>query len=770
MSNKDRQFGEKRFLLIVFGVNFAIAFLSLIYFIISSKGLFTLVDDFDAQQIPFNMLCNQAVKTGDVFWNWNIDIGSDFVSTFSFYNLGSPFFWITLLFPPIAFPYLIGWIYMFKYALAGLFSYMFIHRFVRNKKAALLGSMLYAFSGFQSCNLVFYHFHDVVAFFPLLMIGLEKLHTEKKRGYFAFAIFLNALLNYFFFIGEVIFLVIYYVVRFLLPEWKDCDYKTQLRRIGSCFLEGVIGVAMAAVLFVPSILSILQNPRVSNHLGGSEGLVYDTANVLANLKGLFFAADSMKNQASVMPMNWYSVGAYLPMVGLLLVVVYVWNRKDWISRLLKICAVIAFIPLLNNMFVMFTSEYYRRWYYMPVLIMALASSLVVEHRRKFNYKKPVLWTLGIMLAFVAYVTLYPWTWSSDQDRGINSPLIFSYQCLISIGGVILTYAIIRYSKSYFMRKMLICVACFCGVTTAATVVQYQHASGFDSSIQVHQDIVNTGTALDPDILPYRYKIYDEYNNRSMAGAVPCRSSFNSTISPFIADFYDALGEPRHVISPEGPEGTNELLSVGYYVMNEPWAFPAERQYDNGNQEIYVYRGTYMLPIGFTYNTYMLKSDYDDVDDDLKALAMLKTLVIKDEDEADVSKVLRKYDPERDGDYDLDYKGTIISERSAEVSENFWYNSTGFGSNITTDSAKYAFFSVPCNKGWSVKVNGTEESIVNINGLMAVKLQKGHNEIEFSYENKGLKYGAILSVIGFISFIGYLMINKRREQQVSTHAM
>lgn len=91
-----RSFVEKlkknRFLLVVFGINFALAFLSLIFFIVKGGGVLTLTDDFNAQEIPFNMLTNTAIKSGDVFWNWNIDIGSDFVETFSFYNLGSPFF------------------------------------------------------------------------------------------------------------------------------------------------------------------------------------------------------------------------------------------------------------------------------------------------------------------------------------------------------------------------------------------------------------------------------------------------------------------------------------------------------------------------------------------------------------------------------------------------------------------------------------------------------------------------------------------------------
>lgn len=766
MRNLVEKIKKNRFLFVVFGINFAVALLSFGYFMAKNGGLFTLVDDFDAQEIPFNIFCNQAIKSGDVFWNWNIDIGSDFVTTFSFYNLGSPFFWITLLFPAKAFPYLMGWVYMLKYAAAGLFGYLYINRFVKNKNAALIGSMLYAFSGFQSCNLVFYHFHDVVALFPLLLIGLEKLQAEKKKGVFAFAVFINALLNYFFFIGEVIFVMIYYVIRFLLPDIKD--FKTmlpsQLKRIGICILEGVIGVAMAAVLFVPSILGILQNTRVSEHMMASEGLTYDTSNFLSILKGMFFPSDIMRSQSAIQEMNWYSVSAYLPLVGMFLVLVYVWNKKkDWISVLLKVCLVIAFVPLLNNLFVMFQREYYRRWYYMPVLIMAMASALVIEKREEYQLKKPFLVTCAILAGYAAYMTLYPWEWSNDQASGILRPMVFAVICLLGGAGVLFTYLIMKYVKRQYLRIITGAVACFCCITTILNIFLYQQGSEYDSSIEAYNDIIVTGQELEKDVLPHRYRIYNWYYNRNLAGYIPSRNSFNSTISPSIFEFYDALGTPRHVSGPDGPEGTNEILAVGYYVQDGPWPDPLYQSFDNGYRTVYIYKDYGALPIGFTYDTYITKSEFEKTDSSLRAMMMLKTLVIADQDEETVSQVLKKYNEETDGGYEIALKHDIIRDHLSEASQDFWYNSKGFGSNITADSDKYAFYSVPYSDGWSATVNGEAAEIIKINGLMAVKIQEGENIIAFSYMNKGLKYGLILSAVGFIVWIGYVLYYRKRKK-------
>ena len=161
----------RRWLLLAFVLNFAIAAAALLPYMIRDGGLLLVAADFDAEQLSYNMLCNNAIKSGEVLWNWRIDIGSDFVSSFSFYTLGSPFFWLSFLFPASAFPYLVGWIYVLKYAVAGLTSFAYFRRSA-SEKSALLGSVLYAFSGFSCINVVFYHFHDVIALFPLLMLSL----------------------------------------------------------------------------------------------------------------------------------------------------------------------------------------------------------------------------------------------------------------------------------------------------------------------------------------------------------------------------------------------------------------------------------------------------------------------------------------------------------------------------------------------------------------------------------------------------------------------
>ena len=73
----------RRWLLLAFVLNFAIAAAALLPDMIRDGGLLLVAADVDAEQRSYNMLSNNASKSGEVQWKWRIDIGSEFVYTFS---------------------------------------------------------------------------------------------------------------------------------------------------------------------------------------------------------------------------------------------------------------------------------------------------------------------------------------------------------------------------------------------------------------------------------------------------------------------------------------------------------------------------------------------------------------------------------------------------------------------------------------------------------------------------------------------------------------
>lgn len=729
------------------------------YFILKEGGLFTLYADFNNQQIPFNILANDAIKSGEVFWNWNIDLGSSFIGAFSFYNLGSPFFWITLLFPPRMFPYLIGIIYILKYTIAGLTSFAYIQMFVKDKRYAVLASALYSFSGFQSVNLLFYHFHDAVALFPLMLWGIEKLISEKKRAIFALTVFINALLSYFFFVGEVIFVIIYFLVRFFMTKegrWKKVLY---------CLGEGVLGTMMASILMLPSIFFVLSNPRVEAHISGIEAIAFDPLKYLVILRALFFPGENMSHSSCVFLSDFSSCSAYLPMVGIVLVIAFILTKpRTWMSKMLIISFVISMIPILGSMFYLFNAVVYQRWYYMPILLMALVSAKVLENRKEYKVFSGIVVSVFFWILLTAIVYFYGKVAGSEL---VFRPTVFGSISLISIVGILLTYFIvikIKNNKAY-RSSLYIFIALFCILTTGLNVVLYRRASGTSSEDWYKKNIESTSQIKTFDD---QYRFNTDNNLVTMTVPLAGIGSWNSTVSPGIFEFYEALGLERTIVNPEAWEGTTELLAGKYSIEDEKkeeGVLVQTIKTENGAK--YIYENPNTLPIGYTYDTYMKKSDFLELPAELRSLAMIKTLIIPDDKEEEIKKVLRKYSEDIDGEISLENKNEDIQQHLTEIGEEFERSTKGVSMTMDADKDKYAFFSVPVDSGWSAMVNGEKTEILDINGLMAVKINEGSNEIMFIYEVPFLKAGSILSVCGFIIW-GIYFVKERNYRKLKIH--
>ena len=151
--------GNRHYLALTFAAALVTAGLIFVPFIIWNGGVFYYFGDFNVQEIPFYQLLHSQVRSGDMGWNHLTDLGTDTIASYSFYLLGSPFFWMTIPFPNEFVPYLIGPLLILKFACAASAAYLWLRRYVRFPGHAVIGGLLYAFSGFSVYNVFFFHFH-----------------------------------------------------------------------------------------------------------------------------------------------------------------------------------------------------------------------------------------------------------------------------------------------------------------------------------------------------------------------------------------------------------------------------------------------------------------------------------------------------------------------------------------------------------------------------------------------------------------------------------
>lgn len=755
-----------------FLINLAVALAAVAPSIIGNNGYMAMSHDFSAQEITFNMLMNDTVKSGNLLWNWGIDLGSNFLEAFSFYNVGSIFFWFTLLFPAGYMTRVMGWMIILKYAVAGAASAAYFGRHIKNKTLVIFASLLYAFSGFQCSTVVFYHFQDQAALFPLLLIGLELLVEEKKRGRLAIACVLNLLSNYVFFVGEILFLVAYYVFRYLVPQIKakGRTFREYARPILDCMLEGIIGISAAGVILVPAVYGTLANSRISSHITGDAWLTMTSRDWLLLLKAVLVPAEAMNSTSSITGADWMSNAAYLPMAGLVLVLAYMFTKKDWISGMLKLGMVVAAVPVLNSVFMFFNVAPYRRWYYMVILIMALASAKVLERTDEYRIRAAAACTA--FLYGIYWIMLNVAKWDAYGTELVLRRKWYYFGMAVGIGGTIATLVVVKWvRKSLCSRVMCALTALFSCLVLTATVYEYGATTdntGLDFKVfedtygeSVDHYLTEIPRMLDRDVLPYRY-YFDEwightYYNLAMANSLPSINSFISTVHPSIMEFYDLLGPGRLTWTNAENTGTRELLSARYVVSaaRQPeYEYLSELTNSNG-QTMYLYENTDALPMGFTYDHFIARSEFEALDLALRPGAMLGTLVVRDEDAEKAAEVIPHAPEAFLADLSQEQRKEFISQRKKEASTSFVQGDNFFEAHITAGSDKYAFFSVPYDKCWNAEVNGQEQEILNINGLMAVRVSEGENVISFRYEYAPLKYGILLSVIGAAAYAVYL---------------
>lgn len=744
-------------------------------FVILDKGVFLLYGDYNVQQIPFYQIAHDAIRNGNLGWNWNTDLGANFIGSYSFYLLGSPFFWITIPFPTSWLPYLMAPLFVLKFALAAVTGYALIRRFTKTPHMAFIGGLLYAFSGFMIYNIFYNHFHEVVVFFPLLLIGLEELVVNNRRGLFALAVACNLIINYYFFVAEVVFLVLYFTTRCLSK-----GFPITIRKFLFLALESVLGSLIGMALLLPSALMVLQNPRVSHMLTGFNMLFYPKEQKYGLiLQSLFFPPDmpAFPNFFPDADAKWYSVAAYLPMFGMCGVLSFLRDkRNNWLKYLLLSLFVMMMIPFLNSMFNGFNSSFYTRWFYMLTLMMALATALALENPR-VDMKFGIKFNMVVVLAF-SVIGILPKTKDEQLIWGHlpNYPAMFWINVLIALGGVALTFFLcyrFRKNPKLFYRGSIVCL---CGFILIYSVAQIAWGKS-RTSPYTYNNIVEQGLNAEFDLEQDGFFRIDVYNdsytdNWAMFWQLPSIQAFQSTVPASIMQFYPKMGISRDVASriPAGEyDALREFLSVKYiFVENDehhkqesPRLPPGFTFYQHQNG-FDIYENQHFLPMGFCFDQYLTESDWNGVSEKQRDRLLLKGVVLTDDQVNKYSSFLSKLTNSSGLDHLTDADMLNDTDKLQQNSaDSFAISNSGFQAEIHSSKESLALFTVPYESGWTATVNGEPVEIEQADfGFMAVAVGAGNNHIEFTYHTPGFAVALCITGGGIVLYLGYLIWNRR----------
>ena len=741
-------------------------------------GYFHYAGDFNDQQINFYQYANSFVKQGGTF-SWATDLGSGFVNSYSFYLLGSPFFWLSLLVPARFMPWMMVPLLCLKIALAGGGAYLWARRWVRDEEWSMVAGCLYAFSGFTVYNIFFNHFIDVVALFPYMLASLDDAVLSGKKGRFPFWVAVNLLNNYFFFAGQAVFLVIYF---FCMLAGRA--YKIGPRKFAALAGETVLGCALGCVLLLPAGLSLLQNPRTIDPFTGYGYLFYGKSQQYG---AIFYSAFLMPDAPYFKDMfqegilKHTSLTAYLPLVGAAGGLAFCRARgRHPFTYILKVCVVCAFVPVLNSAFYALNASYYARWYYMPILALCGATCYLLSRPALAERKLPRAFRLTSFITLTAAV--FAFVPNEDEDGNFKLGVLDEPARFWAVFGVTVLGIVIFALLWHFCRQkrqwgsiMTAAVLGFSLVygTLHLSLTKYaQWDVDGDLIAETYGSTQEISAALPEDTF-YRLDAYGAHNNLGLWFDRSCLQFFNSTVAPSIMEFYPEVGVKRDVNSKPDAEnyGLRGLLSVRYTLVakdkEDEWtekALPGWQR--SGETAAYaIYENENWVPMGFTYDYYVTADQLDRVSETERAQILCRALLLNEDQVSAFDTLLQPLPDEELTNRSEDaYAADCAARRAGAVAE-FTATDTGFTAHTNYDTDELVFFSVPYDDGFTATVNGAPAGVEKVDdGLMAVYAPAGENKIEFTYHTPGLKLAAGINAAALVLYGVYLAILRKKSRE------
>ena len=460
----------------------------------------------------------------------------------------------------------------------------------------------------------------------------------------------SALVNYFFFFGMVVFTVIYWFVRLL-----SRNIKVTFKGFLVIAFEAVLGLAISAVLLLPSFLALMNNSRLSELQLGWNAITYGREQIYLNIfQSLFFPPD-IPARPVFFPgaeVKWSSVAAWLPVFSVVPVfAVMQQKKKSFLRRILGISFFMALVPVLNSAFYMFNTAYYARWYYMPILMMCLATATTIEDS-EIEWNTPFKWVMGITLGIAAVIGLFP-DKNSDgklifglytQDSSSIYIVRFVITAAIAILGLLALKVILPYLKTNFKRfcnvsvAMIMAFSMVYGVVFIATGKTHSYE---EKSVLIDQ-LLESDLKL-PEEDNYRIDVYEGVDNTAMFLSCDSINAFHSIVPTSVTEFWEYVGEERGVASRPtiNSLGARSLLSVKYLLdregKNTENCFEDEMGLCKMNGFTYykteggykVYENQNYIPYGFTYDYYVTRKQADSFTKADRSNLMVKAILLED---------------------------------------------------------------------------------------------------------------------------------------------
>ncbi len=558
-------------------------------------------------------------------WDLSIGYGQDIISTLSYYVIGDPFAFLSIFFPVAKAEYGYSFLILLRIYFAGIAFSVYCRYRKKDSLYTLVGAFIYAFSYYTLCIAVLHPYFMLPAvYLPLLLMGADKVLRKEGDCFFIAMVALAGISNFYFFFMLCIMLVIYVVFNYF-----NLFGKIRIREFGywfvRFFIDAILGVGMAAVLLLPSIINILSSSRISvkNYIP----VIYELKYYL-NLMPSFVSGGG----------DYYVHMGYtaLSFIAVLILFMHRKEKKEYKYLCAGFLLLVLFLifPFFGHLF-NGLSYVTNRWIWALAFCVSYITVTVLPLMGRINRKE---W----LILFCAAIIMGGFVIGVDVVRTKKN--------MWAVYGII-AVLVILYGMAYCGKQKFLADTCVAIVMVSVSInalylyspTEGNYLENFSNRGGAYRQLTQKAPEYllkelnDTELYRFDTLGFDTGKIKrnsamqlNMYGTAYYFSATNGTISKFISDLYINTPLENSYNNLNGRSWLDAITAVKYFII------PKEKQnllsygYNHKvieNKENAVYTSKNSLPFGFTSSVIMSQDEFEKMDVLEKQQALLQGIVL-----------------------------------------------------------------------------------------------------------------------------------------------
>lgn len=727
-------------------------------------------DSLSSYYTDFVHLSNYIRTNGFPSWSFHIGMGQDLAYATGFL-IWEPVTWMPARFiaHALVFQHLV------KALIAGLLFFRFLELCRVATGAALLGSLLLAFSAYMSMGSCWYLPAEELLGFTAVLLGAELALRRGRWVLLAISVALLGMINPFYLYLCALFLGCYVPARIIARNgWQPGFISKKCLTLAAV---GLVGIGLGAFVTLPYLYVVLNSPRgagATNSLatlgsfplfGFESASHYVTALLRPFANDLLGTGDAFRGWQNYLeaPLTYCGL---ISLVLLPQAFVRGTRRHRVILLLFLLWLVVPTVfPWFRYLFWLFKGDYYRAYSLFSILGILAVSMLAFT-----RYVEKGILNLWLLVAWVALLVALLYLPVDLLQSAIDSRLRIAVTAYLIGYGVVLLVGQLANKREVAALVVI--------VLAVVELVHFNRITVLDRKFVRKQELVD-GIAANRDTVEAIQDVRRDDSSffrttvlRLSDGRTETDPNDAMLLGYYGTSSYSSFNDSNYLRFLTGIEALPSNLEIDtrwavglagnfipaifggekYALVEDPEPFQKVSQYEliqrYGNY--HLFRNQLSLPLGLTFTRYLPQGQFLQLTRDAKEQYLLATVILEPNEQAKVPGLKRISVAEVESQLAATSFPALVEQRRASAFRLTSFTQNRLEGSVRLDQDSLLVLQTPFSPGWRAFQDGRPAPVLRADiGLLGVAVNAGEHKVELRYRNPWLIPGIVTSVCSLL---------------------